>query len=166
VEIRRARTLAGKLHQSRGWFALGVVAILVATLFNPLSAFADTDLVIGGQARISYANGDDVRLREEPGYSGTLIRYLPEGTVLDVVDGPFEDNDGNLWYQLTFEDTSFLTTWRLIMAPLPYPTTPVPARSSVRRWSPAPTTTAFAAAPNPRPEARSSLSCRRAQSSI
>jgi uncharacterized protein YgiM (DUF1202 family) len=103
--------LAGKLHQSRGWFALGVVAILVATLFNPLSAFADTDLVIGGQARISYANGDDVRLREEPSLSGTLIRYLPEGTVLDVVDGPFEDGEGNLWYQLTFEgDTGFIVS--------------------------------------------------------
>jgi cell wall-associated NlpC family hydrolase/SH3-like domain-containing protein len=103
--------LAGKLLQSRGWFALGVVAILVAALLNPLSAFADTDLVIGGQARISYANGDDVRLREEPGFSGTLIRYLPEGTVLDVVDGPFEDDDGNLWYQLTFEgDTGFIVS--------------------------------------------------------
>ena len=41
-----------------------MVALLVATFINPLSAFADTNLEIGGQARISYAKGDDVRLRD------------------------------------------------------------------------------------------------------
>jgi len=87
------------------------VALIVATFLNPLSAFADTDLVIGGQARISYANGDDVRLRDEPSYSGTLIRFLPEGTVLDVVDGPITDSDGNIWYQLSFEgDTGYIVS--------------------------------------------------------
>jgi cell wall-associated NlpC family hydrolase/SH3-like domain-containing protein len=87
------------------------VAILVATFFNPLSALADTNLVIGGQARISYANGDDVRLRDAPSYQGTLIRFLPEGTVLDVVDGPITDDSGNIWYQLTFEgDTGYIVS--------------------------------------------------------
>ena len=103
--------MAGQPRRSRGWLALGIVALLVATFLNPLSAFADTDLVIGGQARISYANGDDVRLREEPSYSGTLIRFLPEGTVLDVVDGPITDGDGNIWYQLSFEgDTGYIVS--------------------------------------------------------
>ena len=72
--------------RDRGWLAVGIVAVLLATLFNPLG-FAE-EPVVGGQARISYANGDDVRLRDEPRYNGTLIRFLPEGTVLDVVDGP------------------------------------------------------------------------------
>lgn len=103
--------MAGQPRRSRGWFAVGAVALLIATFFNPLSAFADTDLVIGGQARISYANGDDVRLRDEPSYSGALIRFLPEGTVLDVVDGPITDGDGNIWYQLTFDgDTGFIVS--------------------------------------------------------
>jgi uncharacterized protein YgiM (DUF1202 family) len=103
--------LAGQSRRSRGWLALGMVAALIATLFNPLSALADTDLVVGGQARISYANGDDVRLRDEPSFGGTLIRYLPEGTVLDVVDGPITDGDGNIWYQLSFEgDTGYMVS--------------------------------------------------------
>ena len=103
--------MAGQPRRSRGWLALGIVALIVATFLNPLSAFADTDLVIGGQARISYANGDDVRLRDEPSYSGTLIRFLPEGTVLDVVDGPITDSDGNIWYQLSFEgDTGYIVS--------------------------------------------------------
>ena len=71
--------MAGNPRHGRGWLTLIFVTTLVATFFNPLSAFADTDLVVGGQARIAYANGDDVRLREEPSYNGTLIRYLPEG---------------------------------------------------------------------------------------
>ena len=103
--------MAGQPRRSRGWLALGIVALIVATFLNPLSAFADTDLVIGGQARISYANGDDVRLRDEPSYSGTLIRFLPEGTVLDVVDGPITDSDGNIWYRLSFEgDTGYIVS--------------------------------------------------------
>ncbi|MDQ2683262.1 MAG: SH3 domain-containing protein, partial [Chloroflexota bacterium] len=101
--------MAGISRLGRGWLTVALVALLVTTFFNPLSAFADTDLVVGGQARISYANGDDVRLRNAPGYEGTLIRYLPEGTVLDVVDGPITDSDGNIWYLLSYDgDTGYI----------------------------------------------------------
>jgi N-acetylmuramoyl-L-alanine amidase len=79
------------------------LAILIATLFGPISARADTDLVIGGQARIAYANGDDVRLRESPAFNGTLIRYIPEGSVVDVLDGPAEGDEGSLWFEVAFD---------------------------------------------------------------
>jgi cell wall-associated NlpC family hydrolase len=116
VEIRRAETLAGISRHSRGWLTLIAVATFVTTLINPISAFADTDLVVGGQARIAYANGDDVRLRQDASYTGTLIRYLPEGTVLDVVDGPFTDSDGNIWYQLSYDgDTGYIVSDYLAM---------------------------------------------------
>ena len=116
--------MAGFPHRNRGWLAVGIVAVLLATLFNPLSAFADTNLVVGGQARISYANGDDVRLRDEPSYNGTLIRFLPEGTVLDVVDGPFTDEAGNIWYQLSFDgDTGYIVSDYLALDDGAAPTT-------------------------------------------
>jgi len=96
--------LAGNPHRSHGWLGIGIAVVLLATLFNPLSAFADTDLVVGGQARISYANGDDVRMREVPSYDGALIKFVSEGTILDVLDGPNTDDDGNIWYLLSDSD--------------------------------------------------------------
>jgi len=124
--------LAGKSLMRHGWLGFGVVALLVVTLMNPLSALADTNLVVGGQARISYANGDDVRLRDQPSYDGTLIRFLPEGTVLDVVDGPMTDADGNIWYQLTFDgDTGYIVSDYLALTDGSAPTTSNAAAGTV-----------------------------------
>jgi mannosyl-glycoprotein endo-beta-N-acetylglucosaminidase len=79
---------------------------MFATLLSPVSALADTNLEIGGTAVIAYANGDDVRLREEPGYDGAVVRMVYEGAAVDVYDGPLEDSDGNLWYQVGFDGDS------------------------------------------------------------
>ena len=103
--------MAGQPRRAQAGLTLVFLAILVATLFGPISAKADTDLVIGGQARIAYANGDDVRLREAPGFTGTLIRYIPEGSVVDVLDGPAEDDEGSLWFEVEFDgDTGFVVS--------------------------------------------------------
>jgi cell wall-associated NlpC family hydrolase len=50
---------------------------------------------------ISYANGDQVRLRETPTYDGTLIAMYDEGTYVTVLDGPLTDDAGNYWYQVS-----------------------------------------------------------------
>ena len=88
------------------WLApLSVVVCALA--FSPLSiitpevANADTDLTIGGEARVSYANGDAVRLRDEPSYSGSVLTTVPEGWLVAVHDGPIDDGDGSSWYQVT-----------------------------------------------------------------
>ncbi len=116
--------MAGNPHRSHGWLGLGIVAVLLAAFFNPLSALADTNLVIGGQARISYANGDDVRMREVPSYDGALIKFVPEGTILDVVDGPYTDDDGNIWYLLSHDgDTGYIVSDYLALTDAAAPTT-------------------------------------------
>jgi hypothetical protein len=81
---------------------------LLATLAPPLqrAAHADTNLVIGGTAEIAYANGDNVRLRDAPGLDGEIITSIPEGSTVDVLDGPFPADDGSLWYEVAANGTT------------------------------------------------------------
>lgn len=75
---------------------LFVLAIPIATEFD---AKAATDLIIGGQAQVSDAQGDNVNLRDTPSYSGVVLTSVPEGSIVDVLDGPFvDDADGTVWY--------------------------------------------------------------------
>ena len=94
--------MADRASRDPRWLTWLIVAVLLGTLLAPVTALADTDLEIGGMAVIAYANGDDVRLREDPGYNGSIIRMVREGAIVDVLNGPVEDSDGNLWYQVSF----------------------------------------------------------------
>ncbi len=83
-----------------------VIALLGASMVSmliPTAASADTNLIIGQQAVISYANGDQVRLRQTPEYEGTLIAMYDEGTYVTVLDGPLTDAAGNYWYQVSVD---------------------------------------------------------------
>ncbi|MEA2511065.1 MAG: hypothetical protein QOJ59_552 [Thermomicrobiales bacterium] len=82
-------------------------------LFAPASPSvvrASTDLTIGGWAVVADANGDSVRLREDAGPSGAIISSHPEGTVVDVIEGPVESSeDGSLWYEVAVDgQTGFM----------------------------------------------------------
>jgi uncharacterized protein YgiM (DUF1202 family) len=66
----------------------------------PHSAGADTDLTLGASAVVAYADGDDVRLRTDSSYDSAVIAMIPEGSTVEAIDGPFEANDGSLWYQV------------------------------------------------------------------
>jgi uncharacterized protein YraI len=92
---RRARWLAPLLT------AVCALTLAPLSILTPNIARADTDLTLGGEARVSYANGDDVRLRDEPSYSGSVLTGVPEGWLVAVHDGPIEDGEGNFWYQVT-----------------------------------------------------------------
>ncbi len=83
---------------------VALTGALVASLLIPSAAQADTNLVIGQQAVISYANGDQVRLRQTPDYEGTLIAMYDEGMSVLVLDGPLTDAAGNFWYQVSIGD--------------------------------------------------------------
>lgn len=78
-----------------------LAGISLVTATAPLSARADTDLNVGGQAVIAYANGDDVRLRTGPGYDYDIVDLFSEGTTVDVLDGPIAADDGSYWYNVS-----------------------------------------------------------------
>ncbi|MGI8478044.1 MAG: SH3 domain-containing protein, partial [Thermomicrobiales bacterium] len=105
-----------------------VVAFFCATLFAPVSALADTNLAIGGPARIAHANGDDVRVRETPAFEGAIVRYLPEGTVVNVVDGPVDGLTDGVWFKVSFEnDTGYIVSDYLALSDGAAAGSPTPA---------------------------------------
>lgn len=88
------------------WFApIFFIAVMLGVapsgVVTPPSVAADTNLTLGGEACVSYANGDDVRLRDEPSYSGDVLTTVPEGWLVAVHDGPIDDGAGSLWYEVT-----------------------------------------------------------------
>ncbi len=92
--------MAGTSYRARRALILALIGVLCATSLIPAATSADTNLVIGGQAVIAYANGDQVRLRSEIGYEATVLANHSEGTWVTVLDGPFTDSAGNYWYQV------------------------------------------------------------------
>ena len=86
------------------WPGIGrfvIVGLLALAALAPAVAWADTDLVIGGTAVIGDADGDDVRLRASPDRDGAILDLVPEGTEVDVLDGPVAAADGSLWYRVS-----------------------------------------------------------------
>jgi uncharacterized protein YraI len=69
-------------------------------MLAPAAALADTNLELGGEAVVAYANGDNVRFREGPDYGAPVIDMVPEGTWVDVYYGPITADDGSLWYEV------------------------------------------------------------------
>jgi uncharacterized protein YraI len=56
-------------------------------------------------AVIAGANGDRVNFRKSAGTDGKVIGRLPEGAVLQVLDGPKRGTDGGLWYRVSYNGT-------------------------------------------------------------
>ena len=73
----------------------------MVTLVSPASTLADTDLTIGGDAVVAYAQGDNVRVRDGASYGAGVVTSVPEGGTVSVLDGPFADDEGNFWYQVS-----------------------------------------------------------------
>jgi len=52
---------------------------------------------------IANADGDNVRLRSGPSYKDGEITRFPEGTGVDILDGPYDAADGSIWYQVDID---------------------------------------------------------------
>ncbi|MDP9369430.1 MAG: hypothetical protein M3Q03_14335, partial [Chloroflexota bacterium] len=85
------------------WPVLALAGLLCLATLAPTAALANADLDIGGTAVISYANGDNVLLRKAPSFDGAVLAEIPEGTVVDVLDGPIYDADGNPWFAIAID---------------------------------------------------------------
>jgi cell wall-associated NlpC family hydrolase len=92
--------LAGFLSGASRGLVLAIIGALCVTMLAPAGALADTNLEVGGEAVVAYANGDNVRFREGPDLGAAVIKLVPEGTWVDVYYGPIEADDGTLWYQV------------------------------------------------------------------
>jgi hypothetical protein len=91
--------MAMPLRRCRIAGILTLLLALVIPITPNFDARAATDLIVGGQAQVSDAQGDNVNLRDAPSYSGAVLTSVPEGSIVDVLDGPVTDPaDGTVWY--------------------------------------------------------------------
>jgi uncharacterized protein YgiM (DUF1202 family) len=89
---------------ARSVFVAGCFGLAsLASLASPATTLADTDLDLGGEAVVAYAQGDNVRIRDGASYDAGTVTKVPEGTTVTVLDGPFADAAGNLWYQVSVD---------------------------------------------------------------
>jgi cell wall-associated NlpC family hydrolase len=96
------RSGAGKARSI--FTVLAGTSLVISGLALPRAVNADTDLNVGGVAVIAYANGDSVRLRDDMSLDGGVIAEYPEGTAVEVIDGPgSSDSDGSLWYRVSVD---------------------------------------------------------------
>ncbi|CAN5565498.1 hypothetical protein BH23CHL5_BH23CHL5_00850 [soil metagenome] len=98
--------LAGTTYRFQRGIILAILGALCVTSLIPTVTSADTNLVIGGPAVIAYANGDQVRLRQDFGYESPVLAMYDEGIWVSVQDGPFVDTEGKYWYQVAVGDLS------------------------------------------------------------
>lgn len=92
----------GLENGARGWVAEGSKA---KYFIEPVSAAQlsckkmRARLEIGDQARVAETDGTNMRIREAPGFSRSILARVPEGTVVKILDGP-RCVDGNNWWKI------------------------------------------------------------------
>ena len=88
-------------RRAQRWLHM-VLAVLVGLLCLPAAThgqeLAGSPLAVGAPAQITYANGQDVLLRAAPGYDQAVLSGYPEGTAVDLIEGPVYAGDGSTWY--------------------------------------------------------------------
>ena len=58
---------------------------------------------VGEEARVAFTDGSNMRIRENPGFSQVILYRVPEGTFIEVLDGP-QCTDGNNWWKIRTEN--------------------------------------------------------------
>ncbi|MEJ7900871.1 MAG: SH3 domain-containing protein [Thermomicrobiales bacterium] len=94
------KTLRTRVCSARPLRPAFAIALLVA-LMAPAGALAHQGHEHGNV--IANADGDNVRLRSGPGYAEDEINRYPEGTGVDIVDGPYDADDGSIWYEVNID---------------------------------------------------------------
>jgi uncharacterized protein YgiM (DUF1202 family) len=75
--------------------ALGLSVALVA----PVAVFAqDAGLTVGATAIVGNTGGDGVVLREGPGFDARVLASYPDGSIVQLTDGPIYAEDGSVWF--------------------------------------------------------------------
>ncbi len=67
-------------------------------------------MAIGAFVKVTSAGPQGLSFRRDPGLQGERLKYLPEGTVLRVTDGP-RDADGLKWWKLQAKDNANDVGW-------------------------------------------------------
>lgn len=78
----------------------GMLCLSFTAPITPAAAqeMAAAPLTVGAPAQIIYGNSQDVLLRAAPGYEAEVVGGFPDGTPVDLVEGPLYAGDGSVWF--------------------------------------------------------------------
>lgn len=71
---------------------------------------SSTELAVGAFVSVAGTEGDGLRMRDQPGLSGTIIRLAVESEVFQIEDGPI-DTDGYIWWYVVNPYDPQVTGW-------------------------------------------------------
>jgi murein DD-endopeptidase MepM/ murein hydrolase activator NlpD len=60
----------------------------------------------GSYVRAVTDDDTGVNVRDEPSLSGDVLTGIPDGDIVQIMDGPVTDDDGNTWYKITNGDVT------------------------------------------------------------
>ncbi len=78
----------------------GPVGTVAPVTIAPASA---GELFIGDRAVITGTDGQDVRIRDGIGVTAPIFSFVPEGSVVLLVNGPLFDDQGSAWYGIDYD---------------------------------------------------------------
>lgn len=137
-----------RLRQLVGAVSLALAALTVA-LILPLRATAAA-IPVGAEA-IVQADGDCLRMRDQPGLAGVVLTCIPDGSTLTVLSDPVAA-DGLDWQQVRFAgQLGWVANVYLQPAQSAPPATPAPAPVPTATPVPVPVPTSANALPAPAP---------------
>jgi uncharacterized protein YraI len=90
---------AGFLNGSPGGQGGGPVEAAPAQDLPPASG----GLIVGERAIVTGTDGQDVRVRDGIGLGAPIYSFVPEGTVILLVNGPLWDDQGSPWYGIDYD---------------------------------------------------------------
>src|SRR5581483_3324764 len=77
----------------------GAAAVALA---SPVGQSGAGGLAAGSSAEVSGTGGDGLRVRAEPSTQGATRTLLPDGTPVQVLEGPVADG-GLQWYRVSYD---------------------------------------------------------------
>ncbi|HEV2526944.1 MAG TPA: peptidoglycan DD-metalloendopeptidase family protein [Thermomicrobiales bacterium] len=88
---------------------------------TPVTTAATTDGagLLGTTATAGQAGGDNINLRSTASTAADVLAIVPGGTAVDVVDGPYTDADGRVWYYVISPDGEGFAAAALLRAGAP-----------------------------------------------
>jgi uncharacterized protein YgiM (DUF1202 family) len=93
-------------RRATSWLGLSLAGLLCLALLPAIGRAQEApSLAPGVTAQVANAGGDEVMLREGPGYDAAVLAAFAEGTVVSLTDGPIAADDGSTWYGVTVDGT-------------------------------------------------------------
>jgi murein DD-endopeptidase MepM/ murein hydrolase activator NlpD len=77
-----------------------------STSDSPSRAGFDPEFGAGSYVRAVTDDETGVNVRSEPDLGGDVLTGIPHGAIAQVMDGPFRDDDGGIWYKVTDGETT------------------------------------------------------------